>query len=582
MSTLSAPGRAIGLTKRQHYNQLVSQMELERSSFDTENEELARHLAPRRFRRSTSDRNKGDRRTEAIIDSAPRQSVTTLGAGMHSGMTSPSKPWFRLTTPDSSLAEFGSVKAWLHTVTQRLLTIFLRSNLYTALPVVYEDIGVFGTAAVALMEDPKDILRAYTYPCGSYALGLDARQVATSFMRTYQLTVRQVIEQFALVEGTRDVDWSKVSITVKNLWNEGNELAPVDVVWLITPNDEYDPTRLQAKYRHRWASCWFERGRQDADFSDPNTFLRESGYRFFPILAPRWSVTGEDTYGTDCPGRRALGDVKSLQFMARKMAKAVDKAIDPPLKATTAIKTQQVSLLPARITWVPDLEKNTTGVAPIHEVRLEGIEQLREERADIRQRVREAFYTDLFLMLAAADRRQPITAEEVRARLEEKYNSLAPVYERLNDDLLDPAIDRAFDIALEAGAIPPPPAELEGVDLKVEYLSLMAQVFKQQGTAGQERFLMYVGQMAQFWPDVLHKVEPFQNVDSFADKLGIDPNLVRTDEDAQASVERAQQLAAAQQQAELLKTSAQAAQMLGKTPTQGGSSTALQDVLGAA
>ena len=47
--------------------------------------------------------------------------------------------------------------------------------------------------------------------------------------------------------------------------------------------------------------------------------------------------------------------------------------------------------------------------------------------------------------------------------------------ERTNDELLDLLIDRTYAIMDRLGLIPPAPPQLEGVDLRVEYVSLMSQ-----------------------------------------------------------------------------------------------------------
>ena len=53
--------------------------------------------------------------------------------------------------------------------------------------------------------------------------------------------------------------------------------------------------------------------------------------------------------------------------------------------------------------------------------------------------------------------------------------------ERLNDELLDPLIDRTFAIMLRVGLIPPPPQQLQGQSIKVEYTSILAQAQKLLG-----------------------------------------------------------------------------------------------------
>jgi len=576
------PGTLSGNTRRQQYESIAAALIQERSSFDAHYQDLAEHFTPVRARFTTSERNRGDRRSQRIIDSEPVFAARTLESGMHGGITSPAKPWFRVTIGDPELAERGPVKQWLHTVTHRLHTVFLRSNLYNGLPVLYHDTGIFATGAMAMLEDDEDVLRVYNYPVGSYAVGLDARNVVTTFVYTYRRTVRQLIQEFGRPDHPRGpIDWTRFSETVKSLYDNGHLETAVEVTWYVAPNDIYDPERLEAKYAMRWKSCHFETGRTEQDFEGRDGFLRESGFRSFPVFVPRWGVTGEDTYGTASPGIDALGDAKQLQFMQKKKARALDKAIDPPLKAPPNLRNQKVSLNPADITYTDALDSRA-GLSPIHELRLDGLRELKEDMAEVRERIDRMFFVDLFLMLAMSDTTQPYTAEEVRVRQQEKLVVLGPVTERFNDELLDPMIDRGFDILLAAGAIPEPPEELVGLDLKIEYLSIMSQAQKAAGVASLDRFLTTVIGLAETFPESLEKVNALQVVDVYGDTLGIQPNIVRSDEEAEARLAARQQAQAQAAAAEQLKTLGQGAHALGQTPTRGGQSTALDDLVAGA
>src|SRR6266571_4168350 len=436
-------------TRRAEYQKIRAALWTERSSFDAHWRELADHILPRRARFTVTDRNKGDRRNSRIIDSTGTFAARSLRSGLHAGITSPARPWMRLTTPDPDLAEFGPVKQWLHTVTQRMLTVFLRSNLYNALPVVYGDLGVFGTGAMAVLEDDKDLLRCYPFPIGSYALGLNDRQICGTFVREYQLTVRQVIEGFAMNPQTKAIDWSVVSTNVKTLWDRQQYEQPIEICWIVAPNADADESRLGSEFLP-FTSTYFERGSDKAD-----TILKRSGYHEMPILAPRWEVSGEDTYGTDCPGMTVLGDIKALQIMQRRKAQAVELMINPSLQGPTHLRSQKVSLLPGDITYTDSLQ-NQEGLRPIREVRL-SVAELTADIQDTRLLIRRGFYEDLFLMLAQTDQVQPITAREVQERHEEKLLALGPMLERMNDELLDPLVDRVFGIMSRAGIIPEPP-----------------------------------------------------------------------------------------------------------------------------
>ena len=312
---------ADGRTKRDRYEQIRGALWSDRSSFDAHWKRSPTGCCRGAFgSRQRPQQGRQAQPEHHRLDGAVR--ARTLQSGLHAGLTSPARPWFNLTTPDPDLAERPDVKEWLHHVTQRMQVVFSDSNLYNVLPIVYGDLGVFGTAAMGMVEDGNDLFRCYAYPLGSFALGLDARNIVTTFVREYELTVRQVVEQFVRQpDGT--LDWDRVSITVKNLWDKSNYQAPVELMWIVLPNDYADRKRLEAGYLP-FHSCHFEKAG-----SAKGGLLRESGFQTFPILAPRWDVTGEDTYGTDCPGMTALGDVQQLQTMQREEGQGGQKAGRP-------------------------------------------------------------------------------------------------------------------------------------------------------------------------------------------------------------------------------------------------------------
>lgn len=564
-------------SKRDRVQQLGAALILTRKSgFDAHWAELAEFIIPRRTRFWTGDKDRGDKRNQRIIDSTGRFSARTLASGLHAGLTSPARPWMKLTTPDPDLAKFGPVKEWLHEVTTRMLTVFAQTNLYNAFPVEYVDLGVFGTSAMAMLPDSKDLFRCYPYALGTFSLGLDKRGLVSSFVREYQLTVRQVVEEFALQPNGRDVDWSHVSSVVKNSWDRGDYQTPIDVTWLIEPNENPDPRKLGAKFLP-FSSFHYEPGANEPG----KTFLRESGFRSFPIMCPRWDVTDGDAYGTDCPGMTALGDVKQLQIMQRRKGQAIAKMVDPPLQGPTVLRTQKTSLLPADITYV-DVREGQGGLKSIHDVNLR-IDHLSADIGQVQYRIQRAFFEDLWLMLARSDDvrgSQPVTAREVEERHEEKLIALGPVLERTNDELLDPIVDRAYEMMDRAGLIPPAPEQLDGVDLKVDYISILAQAQKLVGVVGLDRLITNAIGMAQTFPDVVHKINVGVVIDDYADMLGTNPRAVRSNEEAEEIAagirEQQQQLVDAQ----AAKDTAAAVKSAGDTSMEG--DTALNRVLGGA
>lgn len=557
------------LTKRQRLEILRSQLENERSSFISHWRDLADYILPRRAEFQLSDNNRGEKKNQKIIDNTATLAARTLASGMMSGVTSPARPWFRLTTPDPELAEYGPVKEWLHIVASRMATSFLRSNLYNTLPTLYKDVGVFGTAPIIVEEDFRDVFRTQSFPVGSYMVAKDYRGVVNVFMREFRMTVRQLLEMF----GKRDPItgkpvWDNFSTYVRDLYDNGNMEAWIDVVHAIYPNEDYVPQSGNNKQK-KFSSCYYERGTSGQCgsgrhiSSEDNTFLRESGYDYFPVLCPRWEVTGQGVYGNNCPGMEALGDIKQLQLGEKRIMQAVDKMINPPMVGPSVLRTQKASILPGDITFV-DVREGTGGFRPAHEVNFR-IQEMEQKQAQVRERINDAFFVNLLLMLANTDRRQ-ITATEIEARNEEKLLALGPVLEQLNQDLLDPLIDITFDFHLKNGLIPPPPEELQGENLKVEYISIMAQAQKLISIGAVERFTGFVGNMAGVVPSVLQKINSDQLVDVMADILSVPPSLVKTDEEVAKIRQAEAQAAQQQQQAMMMQQGAATAKDLSQIP----------------
>jgi hypothetical protein len=546
--------------------------QIRQSGFDSHYRDLADFYQPRRVRWFQADRNKGDKRNGNIMNSAGTFCAETLQSGLHAGLTSPSRPWMRLTTPDAGLAEVPAVKEWLHQVSQRMLTVFAQTNLYNALPTVYGDMGVFGTAAMSVVEDPRDLFRCYAYPIGSYAVGLDQRGIVGTFAREYELSVRQVVEQFGVVQGTRTINWAGISDSVKERWDRGDYEDAVPLCWFVSPNVERDRNRLEARHNMPWHSAYFETQAQ-TDTRGSARFLRESGFNTFPVMVPRWSITGEDAYATNCPGMSALPDVKQLQTMVRRKATLLHKAVDPALVGPPSLRTQKTSLLAADITYDESTSRGSGhGLRPIHEVRLEGYQHLVADIYDTKQDIRQAFYTDLFLMLASSDRQrgsQPVTAREIDERHEEKLLALGPVLERTNDELLDPLIDRVYMLMDAAGLIPEAPPELDGVALKVEYISIMSQAQKLIGVVSLDRFLQSTLPMVEAVAqpsEVTDKIDIDQAIENYGDMLGVDPRIIRSTEESMARRQQREQAQQAMAAAASAKDAAGAMATAGQHP----------------
>jgi hypothetical protein len=533
---------------------LQTALRLEADTWDPTWKQIDQNIAPGRYRRERTDTNDGKRKDSKIVNNKAGFALRTLRAGMMTGGTNPSRAWFRLATTDPDLNEFGPVKLWLDVVTRRLRERMLRSNFYNGLSVLYGDIGAFGHAAMALLEDPEDVIRTYTFPVGSYVLACSDRLVVDTFIRDSTMTARQLVMRFGQYKPSGSADWSRFSTHVKGLWDRGDYEKRVDVVHAVLPNPDADPRRLDAKFKP-WASLYYE-----AKADDKAKPLRESGYDDFPIMSPRWDPVAEDVYSRG-PGWETLGDTKALQILEKRKAQANELIVRPPMTAPVSLRSQKSTILPGDTTYV-DVREGQQGFKPAYQITGVPMQFWLEDIARHEARIAHAFYEDLFLMLAMSDRRE-ITAREIDERHEEKLLMLGPVLNRLDDELYDPSIDRTFNIMARRNEFPLPPPDLEGMPLHIEYISIMAQAQKLVSVGSVERLIGFVGQVAQAFPDahVEDKLNLDNGIDEYHDMLGAPASLLRSDDEANdrrarraEANERAQRSALAEQQAKTAKT----------------------------
>jgi hypothetical protein len=530
----------------------------ERSSWETSWRELSAFILPRQGRFFINDRNRGEKRNGNIYDNTATRAVNTLAAGMMAGMTSPARPWFMLQTPDEDLNESPAVKLWLTQVRDKMLKVFAMSNTYMTLHAMYKELGVFGTSATFIMDDFDNVIHHYAVPIGEYAIATDYKGRTNTFAREFQKTVDELVREFG---------YDKCSTTVQQLYdnNGGGKDQWITIVHMVQPNDDYQEGKLGPRGK-KFRSVYFELERPDH-----GQFLRQSGFDKFRALVPRWDKTGGDTYGMS-PGMEAIGDIKQLQHEQLRKASVIDYQTKPPIVAPTSMKNQPNDFLPGGVSF----SDNPNPVKEAWQVNLR-LDYLLADIQDVRMRIENAFYSDVFRMISSMDK-TGMTATEVALRNEEKMTLLGPVLERLHHELLSPLIEITFDRLLETGALPPPPPELEGMELDVQFVSVLAQAQRAIGVNSVDRYVGAIGAVAQFKPEVLDRLDADQWADSYAEALGIDPRLIVPLDVAQQAREQRAQEAAQAAAAERANLAAETASKLGTVEMADGSN-AGQDLI---
>lgn len=535
-------------TLKEQLQKQQAQLTNDRSSFDPHWRELSDFINPRGSRFLVTDVNRDDRRNAKIVDPTATLAARTLSSGMMSGITSPARPWFKLATPDPDMMDYGPVKLWLEVVQRRMNEVFNKSNIYQSLPLLYASLGNYSTGAMAVLEDDRDVIRTMMFPIGSYYMANSARGSVDTCFRKFSMTVRQLVMEFGL---------NNVSDSVKGMWDSGNYESWIEVIHAVYPNIDRDTAKLNSKNKPV-KSVYYEVG------GDSDKLLRESGFDEFPIMAPRWEVNGEDVYGSSCPGMIALGQVKALQLEQKRKSQLIDKATNPPMVGPSSLRNQRVSLLPGDITYI-DQVTGQDGFKPAYLVNPNTADLLADIQ-DTRQIINSAYFVDLFMMLQNINTRS-MPVEAVIEMKEEKLLMLGPVLERLNDECLNPLIDRTFSIMARKNLLPQPPDVLQGMPLRIEYISVMAQAQKSIGLSSLSSTVGFIGQLAQAKPEALDKLNVDQAIDAFAEMSGVSPTVIVPQEQVEQVREQRAQQQQQQQMVAMGMAAAQGAKTLSEAQT---------------
>ena len=461
-----------------------------------------------------------------------------FSAGVMSGLTPPSRQWFKFNFDNPALADNVQAASVLDERNDIMYAILAKANFYNAVHSCYAELP-FGQAPMAIFPNPETIVHFIPFSCGSYVMDVGANGVVDVFGRKYQMTVAQMLDQF----GEENLPHS-----VQSILKSGDRYSTrFTVCFLAEPNTDYkEGSPLQSDMPYR-VMYW-------VDGSAENEWLHIGGCHEFPIKVARYLVNGLEPYAKGA-GWFAEGDAKMLQALEREYLTSVQLVNKPPMVSDADTAAKGINLVPGASNAVANTQSR---LEPLLNVRPD-LTALKDKIETTKSAVKRAYSSDLFLLLGEIDRGQ-MTAREVMERTQEKLQQLGPVVERLQFEFLNPILERIYAIAERANVFPPFPDEildqLQGEEIKIEYLSPLVQAQKMSGLTAIEQSLAFTGQVAQLYPEALDSKNWDEVINKYDDMLGIPAVCTRSKDDVVAI---RKQRAEAQRKQEQLQQMANAA-----------------------
>lgn len=400
---------------------------------------------------------------DAIIDSTGQLAVRTCKSGMWTGLTSPSRPWFKLGIGLPWVDLDADGKSWLEDTEQKAYTVLGQSNFYDIMAQAFEDLTVFGSAPVTIYEDAEDVARFYLPCAGEYYLDVGARLAVDTNYREFTLNVKQIVEQFTL---------ERCPTQVRKLWFQGGAALSTEfiVAHAIEPNfplGSRNPGAAKISVvpqEFTWREVyWLKAIKTDRALS-----IR--GFHSQPFMGLMWKRVSNDAYGRS-PCMDALGDTKQVQLQTLRENEFLEKGVRPPMGADPAMKNEPSSIMPGQITYTAT-DGSRKGFWPLFEVKPEWLNAIREGKKEVNARIDHCLFVDLFMAISRMEGVQPRNELELTKRDLERLQELGPVIS-LVEGQLDIGLRRILDILTRRKLLKPMPASLKNVPLKITYTSIM-------------------------------------------------------------------------------------------------------------
>ena len=502
----------------------LSTLETQRMTWEHHWQEVADYIVPRKAD-ITKKRSPGDKRQELIFDGTAIHSAELLSASLHGMLTNASTPWFSLRYRNTETDEMDAAKEWLESATDVMYQAFQRSNFQEQVHELYHDLITFGTGVMFVESDEDNQVRFGTRHISECYVSEDDQGRVDTVYRKFKMPARAAAMRFG-----EDVLSQRMTKALAE-----DPYSEVTIIHVVRPREDRDVTK-EDTLNKPYLSCYID--------PEEKTILSESGYDEFPYMVPRYlKASFELGYGRS-PAMTALPDVKMLNKMSETTIRAAQKQVDPPLMVPDDGFMLPIRTVPGGLNFYRSGTRDRLEPLNIGANNPLGL-SMEEQR---RTAIRSAFFVDQLIMGEGPQ----MTATEVIQRTEEKMRLLGPVLGRLQAELLQPLINRVFNILVRQQAFPPAPDNLKELDLDIEYVSPLAKAQRSGDVQSVMRLFELIGPMGQLDPGVFDYMDTDGMVKYLIKVLGVPASVVRgEDEVYQVRTERAQQQAQQQQMAEM-------------------------------
>lgn len=462
----------------------------------------------------------GEARNVNVYDSTGIYACNELKGALQGLLLPQNARWFYMSITNKLLVRVPAVSFWLQRVTEIMEEVFAspHTRFYEQDDEMNAEVVPFGQGQLLVEEDKKhNTVLFRSIPLAQVYADTDDRGLVDTVHRHQLMSLRN-IEQHFKKELEKNPTFRKIlTEEIKNA--KQSDEPNQTIIHAVYPRDTPYPNTIKIAKNLPYASVYV--------WKDQAITVKESGYHEFPYAIKRWSSRPGEIYGIG-PGVFALPDVKMLNKMSELTIRAANKNVETSYQAPDGAFASRIDLRGDRINYY-DIDSGMSPgnevIRPIQaggDVRL-GLEMENQRR----QMIAKHFYTDLL----QEDKKVEMSATESQIRAEERMRLMSPILARFHTDYMGPLITRVFGILNRMGVFPEMPEELNGQNMKIEYVSPLHKAQKLTDTARMGRFLTDAQQIAAIKPEALDRIKPDAVIDKLARDYDQSDEILATDEE---------------------------------------------------
>jgi len=475
--------------------------------------------------------------TTKLYDSTSLETADVLASGFMNYLTPPTSKWFKLAPANHTLFDDKAVSDYLEEVEEAVYHTLNKSNFYDQMYPAYKSSGVYGTSILLEEEDLEDGIRFRNIPIKQCVMVEDARGKVAEYYIEFEYTAYQA----ALRWGKE-----KLSQPLQEELNKNERQKKHKFLLYIgvrTIRDVKKKSKEHLPIEALWMEC------------DSERVVEEGGYNEFPVMTHRFDKRPFIPWGFS-PAMKALSFTRMLNQIAKTNLRAMMKRTDPPVA------------LPHNAFIMP-LNANPRAINYYRKTAMDGQKDIVSFGADgdpnaglaaveyYTGKVRSLMYHDVFLAFEHITKQ--MQNPEVQERINEKMTMLGPAVGRYTGEVLNPIIIRTIGILARQGRLPEPPeALIEDGRYEIDYVSQLAQAQKRSELNALTSGMTIAGQMAQFAPEVIDRINSDNAIKKTWDILGAPVKVLRDDREVAEIREQRAQMQAQAQELEMAQAGAKA------------------------